>query len=233
VVPAYTGAMAVTDLSQATQDYLKCVWTLQEWSGGSVSMTALAERLGVRTSTASDGVKKLAEQGLVEHIAYGGITLTPTGRGHALAMVRRHRLLETYLVSALGYGWDEVHDEAEVLEHAVSDRMLDAIDTLLGHPTRDPHGDPIPSADGDAHLPDAVTLTEAAPGMATVVRVSDADPERLRRFAQAGIVPDVPVEVEDAGTVRVGDTTIALEAEDAASVWVTTPQEMSFPRARR
>ena len=218
--------MSVTELSQATQDYLKCVWTLQEWSGESVSMTALAERLGVRTSTASDGVKKLAEQGLVEHIAYGGITLTRAGRAHAVAMVRRHRLLETYLVSALGYGWDEVHDEAEVLEHAVSDRMLDAIDTLLGHPTRDPHGDPIPSAEGDAHLPDAVPLAQAAPGMATVVRVSDADPERLRRFAEAGLVPDVPVEVANTGTVRVGDTIIALDSADAAAVWVTTPRQM-------
>ena len=218
--------MSVTDLSQATQDYLKCVWTLQEWSGGSVSMTALAERLGVRTSTASDGVKKLAEQGLVEHISYGGITLTHQGRAHAIAMVRRHRLLETYLVSALGYGWDEVHDEAEVLEHAVSDRMLGAIDALLGHPTRDPHGDPIPSADGTAHLPDAVPLTQAAAGAATVVRVSDADPERLRRFAQAGIVPDGPVEVADAGTLRVGDATIALDADDAAAVWVTTTPRM-------
>ena len=175
--------MSVTELSQATQDYLKCVWTLQEWSGESVSMTALAERLGVRTSTASDGVKKLAEQGLVEHIAYGGITLTHEGRAHAIAMVRRHRLLETYLVSALGYGWDEVHDEAEVLEHAVSDRMLDAIDTLLGHPTRDPHGDPIPSAEGDAHLPDAVPLAQAAPGM---------DAPRRNRRHQGGVARSAP-----------------------------------------
>jgi DtxR family Mn-dependent transcriptional regulator len=217
--------MSVTELSQATQDYLKCVWTLQEWSGESVSMTALADRLGVRKSTASDGVKKLAEQGLVEHIAYGGITLTHAGRAHALAMVRRHRLLETYLVSALGYGWDEVHDEAEVLEHAVSDRMLDAIDTLLGHPTQDPHGDPIPSAEGAAHLPDAVALTRAAPGVATVVRVSDADPERLRRFALAGLVPGVAVEVATTGAARVGDTTIALESADAAAVWVTTRRQ--------
>lgn len=217
--------MSVTELSQATQDYLKCVWTLQEWSGEPVSMTALADRLGVRKSTASDGVKKLAEQGLVEHIAYGGITLTGTGRAHAIAMVRRHRLLETYLVSALGYGWDEVHDEAEVLEHAVSDRMLDAIDTQLGHPTRDPHGDPIPSAEGDAHLPDAVPLAQSAPGMVTIVRVSDADPERLRRFAEAGLVPDVAVEVARTGAARVGDMTIALASDDAAAVWVTTPRQ--------
>lgn len=215
--------MAVTDLSQSTQDYLKCVWTLQEWYGEAVSMTALAERLHVRTSTASDGVKKLTEQGLVDHVAYGGITLTAAGREHAVAMVRRHRLIETYLVDSLGYGWDEVHDEAEVLEHAVSDRMLDAIDALLGHPTSDPHGDPIPSSDGTVHLPDAVCLTHAAPGPATVVRVSDSDPARLRRFASAGIRPGATIEATDAGTLRVGGATVALEPDDSSAVWVTRP----------
>lgn len=217
--------MSVNTLSQATQDYLKCVWTLQEWSGVPVSMTALAERLGVRTSTASDGVKKLAEQGLVEHIAYGAVTLTDTGRRHAVAMVRRHRLIETYLVEALGYGWDEVHDEAEVLEHAVSDRLLDAIDALLGHPTMDPHGDPIPSATGSAHLPDAVPLAQARLGHATVVRVSDADPDRLRRFARAGIVPGATAEISADGAMRVSGIAIALDSDDAAAVWVTEAPE--------
>lgn len=212
--------MAVSHLSTSTQDYLKCVWTLQEWSGGAVSVTALAERLGVRTSTASDGVKKLAEQGLVEHETYGGVTLSDEGRAHAVAMVRRHRLLETYLVQELGYDWDEVHDEAEVLEHAVSDRFVDAIDSRLGSPTRDPHGDPIPSADGAAHLPDAVPLSEAPLGRAVVVRLSDADPERLRRFATAGLVPDTEVEVQDGGAVRMADAVLALDSDDAASIWV-------------
>lgn len=213
--------MAVSNLSASTQDYLKCVWNLQEWSGGTVSVTALAERLGVRTSTASDGVKKLAEQGLVDHETYGGITLTTAGAAHAIAMVRRHRLLETYLVQELGYGWDEVHDEAEVLEHAVSDRMVAAIDTLLGHPTRDPHGDPIPSADGAAHLPEAAPLSLAKPGIVTVVRLSDADPERLRRFADAGLTPDVQATVRDDGAVEVAGVEVALDAADAAAVWIT------------
>ncbi len=224
MAPAYTGAMSVTTLSQATQDYLKCIWTLQEWTGRSVSMTVLAQRLGVRTSTASDGVKKLAEQELVEHIAYGGITLTPAGRRHALAMVRRHRLIETYLVSALGYGWDEVHDEAEVLEHAVSDRLIAAIDARLGHPTRDPHGDPIPSADGAAHLPAAVPLAAAPPGAVVVVRISDADPERLRRFADAGVRLDVRLEVDDAGVAVASGNRVDLSPADAAAVWVTPTQ---------
>jgi DtxR family Mn-dependent transcriptional regulator len=214
--------MAVSELSASTQDYLKSVWTLQEWSGGAVSVTALADRLGVRTSTASDGIKKLAEQGLVAHETYGGITLTAVGTAHALAMVRRHRLLETYLVQELGYSWDEVHDEAEVLEHAVSDRMVSAIDERLGHPTRDPHGDPIPSADGAAHLPDAVPLSRAKPGPVTVVRLSDADPERLRRFAEAGLTPDSRAMVRDDGSVEVADAVVALNADDAASVWVTS-----------
>ena len=212
--------MAVSQLSTSTQDYLKCVWTLQEWSGGAVSVTALAERLGVRTSTASDGVKKLADQGLVEHETYGGITLSDQGCAHAVAMVRRHRLLETYLVQELGYDWDEVHDEAEVLEHAVSDRFVDAIDVRLGNPTRDPHGDPIPSADGAAHLPDAMPLSDAPLGRAVVVRLSDSDPERLRRFAAAGLVPDTEVEVQDGGAIRVADAVLTLDSDDAASIWV-------------
>lgn len=213
--------MAVSELSTSTQDYLKCVWTLQEWSRGAVSVTALAERLGVRTSTASDGVKKLAEQGLVEHETYGGVTLTAAGTAHAVAMVRRHRLLETYLVQELGYDWDEVHDEAEILEHAVSDRFVAAIDAHLGHPIRDPHGDPIPSAEGAAHLPDAVPLSHATPGPAVVVRLSDSDPDRLRRFADAGLTPDAEVRVHEGGAVEVADAVIALDPDDAASIWIT------------
>ncbi|PKQ14558.1 MAG: metal-dependent transcriptional regulator [Actinobacteria bacterium HGW-Actinobacteria-8] len=212
--------MAVSELSASTQDYLKSVWTLQEWSGGAVSVTALAERLGVRTSTASDGIKKLAEQGLVAHETYGGITLTDEGAAHALAMVRRHRLLEAYLVQELGYDWDEVHDEAEILEHAVSDRFVAAIDVRLGHPRRDPHGDPIPSADGDAHLPDAVPLSLAGPGPAVVVRLSDSDPERLRRFATVGLTPDAEVQVHEGGTVEVADAVITLTPDDSNSIWV-------------
>lgn len=213
--------MAVSELTTSTQDYVKCVWTLQEWSGGAVSVTALAERLGVRTSTASDGVKKLTELGLVEHETYGGITLTDEGAAHALAMVRRHRLLESYLVQELGYSWDEVHDEAEILEHAVSDRLVAAMDARLGHPTRDPHGDPIPSAGGSAHLPHAVPLSHAKPGPAVIVRLSDSDPERLRRFAGAGLKPDTEVHVGEGGTVEVADSVVALDPDDSASIWVT------------
>ncbi|MFO7244831.1 MAG: metal-dependent transcriptional regulator [Actinomycetes bacterium] len=212
--------MAVEHLSASTQDYLKCVWTLQEWSGEPVTITALAERLGVRTSSASDGIKKLAEQGLVHHETYGGVTLTEAGRAHAVAMVRRHRLLETYLVQELGYDWDEVHDEAEVLEHAVSDRLIAAIDARLGHPTRDPHGDPIPSADGAAHLPDAVVLSRAEPGRYVVTRISDADPARLRAFAEAGVMPDAVLTVASDGRVAAPQGGLELDDESASAIWV-------------
>src|SRR5690606_1966104 len=127
---------------------------------------------------------------------YGAITLTPEGRALAVAMVRRHRLIETWLVETFGYAWDEVHDEAEVLEHAVSDRLLARIDESLGRPVRDPHGDPIPAADGSIMIPEAVTLASADAGhVGTVVRISDRDPELLRYLDERGFRLDAPVEV--------------------------------------
>lgn len=179
------------DLSPVAQDYLKVIWTAQEWSREKVSTKMLAERIGVSASTASESIRKLADQGLVDHEKYGAVTLTDDGRRAALAMVRRHRLMETFLVNELGYGWDEVHDEAEVLEHAVSDRMLDRIDAKLGFPTRDPHGDPIPAADGNVPTPPARQLSVCQDGDAgTVARISDADPEMLRYFDSVGISLD-------------------------------------------
>ena len=182
------------DLSTVAQDYLKVIWTAQEWSREKVSTKMLAERIGVSASTASESIRKLADQGLVDHEKYGAVTLTDAGREAALAMVRRHRLMETFLVNELGYGWDEVHDEAEILEHAVSDRMLDRIDAKLGYPTRDPHGDPIPAADGQVPTPPARQLSVCHDGDAgTVARISDADPEMLRYFDSVGHQPGLPV----------------------------------------
>lgn len=219
--------MSVTHLTAATQDYLKAIWSLGEWSTDAVTVTALADRLGVRTSTASDGVKKLMENGLADHSPYGSVELTEVGRAHAVSMVRRHRLLETYLVREFGYDWDEVHEEAEVLEHAVSDRLLEAINARLGHPTRDPHGDPIPSAAQVPHLPDAVPLSSIVIGdSAVVARISDADPERLRIFASQDLVLDATVDVvmhsdsTCAMQIEVAGKLINLSAEDADSVWV-------------
>ncbi|TDP89445.1 DtxR family iron (metal) dependent repressor [Leucobacter luti] len=133
--------MSVSALSASTQNYLKAIWGLTEWSSAQVTPTLIAERTGLKLSSVSDAVRKLASQGLVDHAPYGAVELTETGRSYALVMVRRHRLIEAFLVSVLGYSWDQVHDEAEHLEHAVSDFMIDRIDEFLEFPTRDPHGD--------------------------------------------------------------------------------------------
>lgn len=182
-------------LSATAQDYVKIVWNAGEWSDEPVTTKHLATRMGVAPSTVSETVRRLSDQGLLSHAPYGAITLTPTGTRHALAMVRKHRLIETYLVEKLGYGWDEVHDEAEVLEHACSQRMIDAMDTALGHPTRDPHGDPIPGPDGVVPAPPATLLAEADPGPWRIARISDADPALLRYLHDVGLTLDADVHV--------------------------------------
>lgn len=181
--------MSVSDLSTSTQNYLKAVWTLSEWSDTPVTPSLIAERTELKLSSVSDAVRRLTSQGLLNHTPYGSVELTETGHSYAVAMVRRHRLIETFLVSMLGYKWDEVHDEAEQLEHAVSDFMIERIDELLGRPTRDPHGDPIPLADGTIVAPEAVQLGEIAAGTEVVIeRISDDDPALLQFFADRGIV---------------------------------------------
>jgi DtxR family transcriptional regulator, Mn-dependent transcriptional regulator len=153
-----------------------------------MTSSQLAARLGLAPSSITEMVRKLAGQGLVEHARYGTIVLTPAGRSEALRMVRRHRLIETWLVREFGYGWDEVHDEAEVLEHALSDRLLAAIDARLAHPTADPHGDPIPAADGSVPALDGMPATALRPGeRGRVLRISDRDAAVLRELAIAGV----------------------------------------------
>ncbi|GAA1480490.1 manganese-binding transcriptional regulator MntR [Gordonia sinesedis] len=221
-------AQPVTELSTVTQDYLKVIWTAQEWAEVKVTTKMLAEKLGVSASTASESIRKLADQGLVAHERYGAVTLTDQGRAAAVLMVRRHRLLETFLVRVLGYGWDEVHDEAEVLEHAVSDRLMARLDATLGFPDRDPHGDPIPALDGSVPSPDAALLTDLDAGATgTVARISDTDPEMLRYFDQVGVALDCVVTVEEkrpfAGTISIsvaGGDTIDLGDIAARAIFV-------------
>ncbi|NDK90913.1 metal-dependent transcriptional regulator [Gordonia desulfuricans] len=199
---------AVESLSTVTQDYLKVIWTSQEWAEVKVTTKLLADKMGVSASTASESIRKLADQGLVSHEPYGAVTLTDAGRTAAILMVRRHRLLETFLVRELGYGWDEVHDEAEVLEHAVSDRLMARLDAKLGHPDRDPHGDPIPALDGSVPSPAADSLADVEVGTSgTIARISDTDPEMLRYFDQVGVALDCTVTVIEkrpfAGTISI------------------------------
>lgn len=180
------------------EDYLKVIYSHTEWQDAPITGTQLAARLGLVPSTVTEMIKKLVSQGLVRHAPYGAITLTDAGRAEALRMVRRHRLVETWLVEGFGYTWDEVHDEAEVLEHALSDRLLAAIDAQLGHPARDPHGDPIPDAEGVVTRPDAVLAAELEPGArGRVARISDRDPEVLRRLGEQSIGLDTVVDVEE------------------------------------
>ena len=212
----------------AAEDCLKTVYAAGEWSDEKITLSMLAQRLGVSASTASEAVRKLTDAGLLQHERYGGVELTEAGRVQALAVVRRHRLLETFLVADLGYSWDEVHEEAEVLEHVVSDRMLDRLDARLGHPERDPHGDPIPRPDGTVPQPGAHGLADVPEGgVGVVARISDADPDVLRYFADLGIGLDLKVEVVHrrsfAGTTVVrlgGGREVDLGDPAVAAIWV-------------
>ena len=180
--------MTLADLSDSTQNYLKAIWVLQEWEPAPVTASALAAKTNLKISTVSGALRKLAEQGLIDHASYGTIMLTAQGREYALAMVRRHRLLETFLVEVLNYRWDQVHDEAEQLEHSASDFMIDQIAARLGHPVRDPHGDPIPSATGEVVRPETVLLSELPPGACgAVARIADGDPAVLQYLTEHGV----------------------------------------------
>ena len=182
--------------SAAVQDYLKAIYQLESQGQRAPSITALADHLHVRPASVSGMVSRLVEDGLVEHARYRGVRLTAAGRRLALAVVRRHRLLETLLVEELGMGWDEVHAEAEALEHSVSDRLLARIAAKLGEPARDPHGDPIPSADlavDEAAAQVLELLPVGAKGR--VVRVLDAEPELLAYLDRQGIALGDELEV--------------------------------------
>jgi DtxR family Mn-dependent transcriptional regulator len=180
----------------ATENYLKAIYAHTEWQPVPISPSVLAGRLGVAPSSVTEMVKKLAAGGMLTHVPYGPLTLTAEGRLRAMGVVRRHRLIETWLVREMGFGWDEVHDEAEVLEHAISERLLDAIDERLGHPVQDPHGDPIPTARGTVPSFDALLLADAPAGHeGRVVRISDRDPALLRSLAAEGIGPGTAVRV--------------------------------------
>jgi len=183
--------------SEAIEDFLKAVYLLQQ-EHERVQTSMLAESLGITAPSTTEMAKKLARANLVEHEPYRGIRLTPVGRRVALEIVRNHRLLELFLVQSLDYSWDEVHEEAERLEHAISDRLAQRIAAYLGHPAFDPHGDPIPSPEGDVYQRELTPLSEWPQGdVGRVSRLLDQSPEMLRYLADKGLTIGAMVRVEN------------------------------------
>jgi DtxR family transcriptional regulator, Mn-dependent transcriptional regulator len=176
--------------SPAVEDYCKAIFTLESRGDGPVATNPLAERLAITPGSVSAMLKRLGELGLIEHLPYRGVRLTVDGRKVALEVIRHHRLIELFLAEALEMPWDRVHDEAEVLEHVISEELEQLIAAKLGDPTFDPHGDPIPSAALELHEPETHPLELLQEGeQGLFVRVSDADPEMLRYLSERGISP--------------------------------------------
>lgn len=218
------------ELTEAQEDYLKQIFLL----GGDadrVSTQALARELRVKPASVTEMVGRLAQLDLVEHAPYHGVRLTGAGRRVALEMLRHHRLLETFLVEALGYKWDQVHDEAERLEHVISERFEERIAEAMGHPTHDPHGDPIPSP--DLNLPSrdsSVPLLQLPVGFrGTLVRVGAQDPDNLNLLNRLGLAPGSTVEVvsddERGVRVRVGEDRFLLPAYLAEALWMEVAEQ--------
>src|SRR5713101_7354065 len=196
-------------LTRSVEDYLKAIYHLSS-QGGFAATSDIAAMLEVSPPSVSGMVKRLSETGLIEHVPYRGVQLTSQGRRAALRMIRRHRLLEVYLTERLGYDWDGVHDEADRLEHAVSDELIERMAGALGDPRYDPHGEPIPTAAGDIEEMELLRLSDAAIGQILDLReVATQDPARLRYFAEQGLVPGARLVVTDRQPFN-GPTTVLL-----------------------
>ena len=196
----------------SVENYLKTIYQLQDERDDRVKTKEVAEELDISIPSVTNMLKSLSEEGLVDYKPYRGARLTEEGRKAALKVIRNHRLIEVFLVRTLGYSWDEVHDEAERLEHAVSDTLVSRIDAFLGHPKYDPHGDPIPTAEGEVHRPEAMPLSEAEEGMRLrVERTLDQEPEVLRYLDRIGLTPNAVFEVVE---VLPFDGQMFLEVDD-------------------
>jgi DtxR family Mn-dependent transcriptional regulator len=207
----------VQDLTPRISDCLKVIYSMQE-RGQKVSTSAVSERLGVSDATVTMLFKDFAVAGWVEHVPYRGVRLTTLGERKAIEVIRHHRLLELYLARALGYSWDKVHDEADKLEHVISEEFEDKLDALLGYPTVDPHGDPIPSKEGIVPLREGCSLLQLPDGQsAHIVRVNDQNAEKLRYLGQLGLYPDAQVQVVERAPfsgplrIRVGEAPDQVE----------------------
>jgi DtxR family Mn-dependent transcriptional regulator len=213
--------------TQAVEDYLKTVYELEQQCD-KVTTSAIAERLNVAPASVTNMLKKLSEMKLARHAPYQGVTLTQAGRKVALEVVRHHRLIELYLAEALGVPWDRVHEEAEKWEHVLSEDLEDRIDEKLGFPTRDPHGSPIPSREGDVPDHNAIRLDQLDAGQSGIIaEVSDHDADLLRYFAQLGLYPKAAIKVLEAApfngpiTVIVAGQQHALGREAAQHIQVS------------
>lgn len=227
-------------LSSAIEDYLKAIYDLRATEGG-VTTTALASTLGVSAASATNMLKKLAALKLVRHSPYYGAEFTPAGEKIALEIVRHHRLIEAFLHEALGMPWDEVHAEAHKLEHVLSENLEDHIADFLGHPTEDPHGDPIPTKAGEIVVSDQQSLAEVAAGTrVTIRRIGAQEPARLRYLRELGLVPGAVVRLieqlpfEGPVRVRVSGTEQTLDRALAQQIWISTlPQTLVPKRVRK
>jgi DtxR family Mn-dependent transcriptional regulator len=223
------------ELTGPVEDYLKAIYELER-SGEPAETNAIARLLDIAPASVSGMVRRLADQGLITHERYHGARLTSAGRRAALKTLRRHRVIEAYLTSALGYSWDRVHDEAELLEHAASDELVDRMAAAIGEPATDPHGAPIPTREGTLLERSLIPLSSLAAGdSARVERVSDRNAERLRYLAELGIVPGAAVQVigrEPFGgpiALRVDETECTIGPELASQILVA-PSQAKRPR---
>lgn len=213
-------------VSQAIEDYLKAIYVLEQQEG-KVMTKALAVALDVAAPSVTAMIKRLHAMRLVRYTRYRGVALTPAGRRMALEVIRHHRLLELYLVEALGLPWDQVHEEADRLEHVISEELEERIAERLGHPVTDPHGDPIPTKGGEVDDPPGFPLSELNPGTAAVIkRVADQEPAKLRYLATLGLFPDVRVTLLEKApfggpmSLEVGEARCTLGGELARQIYV-------------
>lgn len=226
-------------LTASVEDYLKAIYTIGKGTGAAAT-NEIAQRLALAPASVSGMVRRLADQGLLAYERYHGVKLTETGRRAALRTLRRHRVIEAYLAHALGYPWDRVHDEAERLEHAASDELVDRMATTIGEPEVDPHGAPIPTREGSVDETEYISLADLSIGVpGTVVRVADEDPAMLRYLAELAVVPGKRITVKSREpyggpiTLLVGKDEISIGPALAAHVLTAPVRERAAGGKRR
>lgn len=223
-------AKPTPEITPHIEDYLKAIYiAAREGDRDRISTSTIAQRMNVSAASTTNMMQKLADMKLVDYLAYKGVSLTPAGEKIALEVIRHHRLIELYLSEALGYTWDAVHDEAERLEHVISEEFEDRIDAMLGHPTIDPHGDPIPPKTGGLPVDDHRPLSEVPVGESVIVRrVSDRDGVLLRDLSSLALVPGVEVTVTERAPTD-GSITIVRHGEEVSIRWNLADQVFVDP----